>query len=208
MWRVQGCTGSAGALHARELPTELERTVWVLDVDRPALVLGSTQRIELVDVDACARAGVELVRRRSGGGAVLLQPGDLWVDLLLPRRDPLWIDDVGTATHWVGDMFAAALGHPATVHRGALLRRRWSAEVCFAGVGPGEVTAGPGGPKMVGISQRRTRNGARFQCAALRRWDAVETTRLLHLEESAARDLAAVALGVRLSADDVLSHLP
>ena len=39
----------------------------------------------------------------------------------------------------------------------------WCPLVCFAGVGPGEVLAG--GRKLVGISQRRTRAGARFQCA-------------------------------------------
>lgn len=208
MWRVEACSGSAAALHSREIPAELQRSVWVLDVDRPAVVLGSTQRLELVDLAACSSAGVEVARRRSGGGAVLLSPGDLWIDLLLPRGDPLWDDDVGAASHWVGEMFAAALGAPATVHRGALVRRPWSAEVCFAGLGPGEVTAGPGGPKMVGISQRRTRAGARFQCAALRRWDASWTTRLLRLEERAAVDLAGAASGVQLAADAVLSLLP
>ena len=42
--------------------------------------------------------------------------------------------------------------------------------VCFAGLGPGEVTVA--GAKALGISQRRTRAGARFQCAVPRTWDA------------------------------------
>jgi lipoate-protein ligase A len=43
--------------------------------------------------------------------------------------------------------------------------------VCFAGVGPGEVLADDGA-KLVGISQRRTRNWALFQCAVPLKWDA------------------------------------
>lgn len=41
--------------------------------------------------------------------------------------------------------------------------------VCFAGLAPGEVTVD--GAKVVGISQRRTRAGARFQCSVPRVWD-------------------------------------
>ena len=59
------------------------------------------------------------------------------------------------------------------------MRSRWSEWVCFAGLGPGEVTVG--GAKVVGISQRRTRHAARFQCAALLRWDVVGILRLLSL---------------------------
>ena len=48
----------------------------MFDVARPALVVGSGQRPDVVaDLDACAAAGVEVVRRRSGGGVVLLEPG-------------------------------------------------------------------------------------------------------------------------------------
>jgi lipoate-protein ligase A len=202
-WRVESATGSAAEFHARELPVPLERSAWVLDVDGPALVLGSTQ------VDTVRPgAGIEVVRRRSGGGAVLLQPGDLWIDLLLPRDDPLWVDDVGRAAHWVGDVFAAAVGEGAVVHRGGLLRTPWSGAVCFAGLGPGEVTDGEGGPKLIGISQRRTRIGARFQCAALRRWDAVGIAELLQLPSEAATELATAAAGVDLTAAAVLARLP
>ena len=60
--------------------------IWVFDVERPALVLGSTQRPDIVDAEACRRAGVEVVRRRSGGGLVLLEPGNVvWFDVVVPR---------------------------------------------------------------------------------------------------------------------------
>ena len=201
-WAVERLGGSAAAFHARELPEAPVRTISVLEVDRRALVLGSTQADEAADPLALARAETELVRRRSGGGAVLLVPGEaLWVDVVIPRSDPLWDDDVGRATHWLGSTWAGALGElglHATVHTGAMLATRWSPLVCFAGLGPGEVSVS--GRKVVGISQRRTRFGVRFQCVALQRWDPVAIVQLLDLETAAraaaTADLTGAASGL------------
>lgn len=181
-WRVEHHRGSAAAFHARELPAPPVRSVWVHEVTAPALVLGSAQRDDVVDAGAAARAGVEVVRRRSGGGAVLLVPGEvLWVDVVLPRGDAHWVDDVGRSMGWLGDAWARVLGGGATVHRGPMVHTAWSAQVCFAGLGPGEVVRG--GRKLVGISQRRTRDAARFQCALYRRWDPAALAPLLALDE-------------------------
>lgn len=179
-------SGSAATFHARPLEGRLVPTVHVWEVDRPALVLGSAQRDDVVDRAACEAAGVEVVRRRSGGGAVLLDPGAaVWVDVELPRDHLRWHDDVGRAAWWLGERWGAALADlgvaDPTVHRGGLVVSRWSPLVCFAGLGPGEVTAGPGGPKVLGISQRRTRAGARFQCAVPLTWDVARIARLLDL---------------------------
>ena len=54
------------------------------------------------------------------------------------------------------------------VHRGGLERSSLSDLVCFGGLGPGEVTLH--GQKVVGVSQRRTREMARFQCVVHQRW--------------------------------------
>ena len=55
-----------------------------------AVVLGSGQPEGTVDPDACAAAGAQVVRRRSGGGAVLVEPGgSVWVDLVVPSTDTL-----------------------------------------------------------------------------------------------------------------------
>ena len=201
-WRVVRTTGPAGPFHAHEPDADPHPALWVHTVERPALVLGSTQPLDVVDHEVAARAGVEVVRRRSGGGAVLLQPGGaLWVDVILPRDDPRWDDDVAVASHWLGDAWAAALGGcglDAAVHRGPLVRGPWSERVCFAGLGPGEVTVG--GRKVVGTSQRRTRSWAHFQSAALTTWDPVTLLALLALDDDErdrgrARDVADVAMG-------------
>ena len=66
---------------------------------------------------------------------------------------------------------ALAGGGGATVHGPAPPATAWSKLVCFAGLGPGEVTVA--GAKVVGMGQRRTRAGALFQCAALLEWAPV-----------------------------------
>lgn len=218
-WEVVRRREAASAFHARLIPDRPGRAVWVCEATGPALVLGSAQRDDLVDHEACARAGIEVVRRRSGGGAVLVVPGELlWLDVLLPSSDPLWTADVGEAFHWLGDVWQRALAEldvTTTVHRGGLVRSAWSDLVCFAGVGPGEVLD-ERGAKAVGMSQRRTRDAARFQCAALARWDPDALLELLSMDsegrETAATDLAGAASGVGADLDALLEtflrHLP
>jgi lipoate-protein ligase A len=198
-WDVEHHVGSAAVFHARDVPDDVGRSVWWLDVDRPALVLGSAQRPSVADASALTARGVELVRRRSGGGAVLLVPDEVvWVDVILPAGDELWDDDVGRAAHWLGESWASTLHelgvHGAEVHRGPLLRAPWSDLVCFAGLGPGEVHVGP--RKIVGISQRRTRRWARFQCALHRRWNPAALVELLAPQRPSAADLADLVLAV------------
>jgi lipoate-protein ligase A len=189
---VERAVGAAAAFHARPLEGTIERAARAWEVEAPALVLGSTQPDAVVDRAACDAAGVAVVRRRSGGGAVLVEPGRVvWVDVELPRGDALWDDDVGRATWWLGECWAAAmrdLGLGAAVaHRGPMVTTPWSRLVCFGGLGPGEVVDGAGGPKVVGIAQRRTRAGARFQCAVNLTWEPERLLGLLALDAPARR---------------------
>lgn len=74
------------------------------------LVLGSSQPIEGVDSLACEDAGLGIVRRRSGGGAVLVAPGaQVWLDVFVPHGDPLSESDVGRAAWWLGELWARAI---------------------------------------------------------------------------------------------------
>ena len=184
-------------------PDGAVRLARVLSVDRAALVLGSGQPETDVDQEAAAAAGVEIVRRRSGGGAVRVDPGALlWVDLIVPAGDPLWQADVGRATWWVGATWASALetavGADPEVWRDGMRRSPWSALVCFAGTGPGEVCIE--GRKVVGVSQRRTRRAALFQTAALLDWDAAAVLALLRVDDASRAqgrvDLGPIAAGV------------
>jgi lipoate-protein ligase A len=179
------------------------RLVRILDIDRPAVILGSGQPAADVDPDAALRAGVQVARRSSGGGAVLVASGAvLWIDLIIPAGDSLWDADVRRASWWIGEAWAAAVDRvgagPARVWRGGMQRNHWSTQVCFAGLGPGEVFVGS--QKVVGISQRRTRRAVLFQTAALLRWEPAALVELLAVDEAARpgalAELQDVAAGV------------
>jgi lipoate-protein ligase A len=215
-WEVRRLRGPAAALHAEPVPDAPGRAVWVLEAERPALVLGSTQGPELVDRRVAESLGVDVVRRRSGGGVVLVAPQTTaWVDVILPARDPLWDDDVGRAAQWLGRAWQAALADlgvaPSEVHEGALACGPLGRLVCFATVGAGEVTT-PDRRKLVGISQRRTRAAARFQCAAYTVWEPEPLIRLLGLALDGRRAVEGAAAGTGRApaelVDTLLAHLP
>jgi len=181
-WLVHDVRTTASEQHGRDLPAE--RSVWNVDITAPAIVLGSRQTEAELDLDACANEHVEIVRRRSGGGMVFLSPGkQMWLDVVIPKDDRLWIDDVGRAAWWLGDVWLAAIESLAPakkinahVHRQDLVRGKYGDRVCFSGAGPGEVMMldDAGNPaKIVGISQRRTQDLARFQCTMYLQWDPV-----------------------------------
>lgn len=170
-WRASTLSGTAEQLHHRELPWT--RGVWLMRPSRPALVLGSTQADTDVDSDGLSRLGLDLARRRSGGGAVHVSDDCVWIDVTIGRDDPLWIDDVSASSMWLGRAWVEALESVGLgslrVHEGAMVHHRLERTVCFAGLAPGEVTDSAGA-KLVGISQRRGRDGARFQCVVHLRW--------------------------------------
>jgi lipoate-protein ligase A len=139
--------------------------LWWLQPSDAALVLGSRQHDDLVDLGECARLGLAVVRRRSGGGVVLVVPHQfIWVDIVASHGTAP--DDIRGSMVWAGEMWRQALtpwaGERAlTVHDGSMVTTPWSQLVCFAGLGPGEVLLD--GRKLVGLSQRRTRHGIRIQ---------------------------------------------
>lgn len=167
MVRIEERVGTVAELHALDPLTgtsPFDAAVWWCRPTDDAIVLGSRQRGDLVDADACRRAGLSVAHRKSGGGAVLLRrDAVLWVDVVLPAG--FAPDDVRGSMEWIGECWSDALAPcvdaELVVHRGGMCESPWSDLVCFAGVGPGEVLIG--GDKLVGLSQRRTRRGIRVQ---------------------------------------------
>jgi lipoate-protein ligase A len=205
-------TGSVAELHARDPfahgPLDAAQ-VWWCDFVDAAIVLGSAQRPDVLDTDAVTADGLSIVRRRSGGGAVLLVPAAVvWIDLIVPNGTPGWTDDVRASMVRAGHLWRAALALPGlTVHDGGMATSDWSRLVCFAGVGPGEVLAGP--RKLVGLSQRRTRLGARIQGLVHTRPSVADTGRYIApgrrpagpLGEAAQATVDAAGLAARLAAE-------
>jgi len=132
----------------------------------------------------------------------MVAPGaQLWVEAWVPRGDVLWDDDVVRGAFWFGELWATALatwGADPMVHRARAIVTDWSALVCFAGIGPGEVTVAD--KKVVGLSQRRTTAGARLQTVAAIRWDPDQLLELFDLSatdrDRAGADLARTAQGL------------
>jgi lipoate-protein ligase A len=210
-WLRHDWVGTASDFHSKELPAE--RALWLCSTENPTLILGSTQDRLDVLVGAAETSGIEIVRRRSGGGAVYVAPGEsVWLDITISREDPLWQDDVSASMLWLGDVFVQAL-RPwvhAETFRGTFHNGDVGRAVCFASAAPGEVFVGEN--KLVGISQRRNREGARFQCVLYRQWNPVVWGSLiasLDVQEHVRNmQVATVAAPERDIADALMSALP
>jgi len=141
------------------LRKETAATMYVVRAERATLVLGSAQAPEILDA---RRVGETPLRhRRGGGGLVLVQPDDLWIDWWIPADDPRWRRDVHASSRMVGEWWADALRAvvpgEVTVHDGPLAGDPAYRLVCFAGRGPGEVFVDR--VKAVGVTQWRVREG-------------------------------------------------
>lgn len=208
---------SAGEQHGRDLVAD--RAVWDVRVTRAAIVLGSRQNEALLNRELCSRDGIEVVRRRSGGGIVFLAPGEhVWLDVVVPRGDVLWTDDVAQASWWLGDVWVQTLNalgkNNVLVHHESLSSDAWGDLLCFAGVGPGEVVQrnDESLSKLVGISQRRTRDYARFQCTIYTKWNPHDVEMYVvntpgNLSEIAHR-VATVQTSQQKIVDTFVAHLP
>ncbi|MCB1027955.1 MAG: hypothetical protein KDB24_09360 [Microthrixaceae bacterium] len=191
--------GAAADFHALDLPTPTvgNTHVWQVFADRAAAVAGSTQR-DLIDPALAAGAGLDVARRRTGGGLVLVDPKrSVWFDVVLAREDDRVGDDVGRSFDRIGSVLADALsaaGVAASAHRGPGAWDALGRLVCFAGVGPGECLT-PDGRKVLGLSQRRTREQVRVQAMA-------------YLEVPVAATLAAIPDRLLPAAADGVSPQP
>lgn len=213
VWPLEPLTATPAHIHGRELEMS-ERRLVVCRPSTPALVLGSVQAEADFDREVLTARGLEVVRRRSGGGAVLVRPDNLlWTEVVLPASDPLWEADVGRSFLWLGRAWAEALRlcgiERAGVYEGPLIHSRWSRRICFAGLGPGEVTVA--GRKVVGLSQRRTREGAVFHGATLLDWDPADIVSVVSATEAERSELEAqlaeLAAPVRVDAEELIRAL-
>ena len=171
--------------------------LWWLQPTDTAVVLGSRQSAEIVDAAECARLGVDVVKRRSGGGAVLVVPDQLvWVDIVAPPGGAP--GDVRASMIWAGELWRRALAPfvdsgDLTV-QGSMVTTPWSDLVCFAGLGPGEVLLD--GCKLVGLSQRRTRDGVRIQGTMYTAPPAIDLAGLLRPPHPATPQPAVASLAI------------
>lgn len=181
-------------------------------VDRPAIVvgLGLHRRVaEVLDLERCARAGLEVLQRRAGGGAVLLDQHLLCYAVALPLPHPLAPDDLTASYRWLGERFAAGLqqlGVPARrvevdEARADVARLRAGHEsallaACYGALSPHEVVVDGLNRKLVGLAQVRRRHAALFQAGVLLR-DQSRLAEFLLLPDDRSREAVRASLRAR-----------
>jgi len=155
-------------------------TVWWHSTTRETLILGPRQ------ADETARATVvDVVRRQSGGTAVLARPGVLGLDVVLPRSHPLIRADVVESYRWLGEVWLDALrrldvnGHLVSIAeaRSAPVPPPLVRKACFGSLSPYEVTVE--GRKLVGLAQVRRTAGILLQSGIHLTYDAGRLAALL-----------------------------
>lgn len=110
------------------------------------VVLGRASRVaEDVDLPACERDGVSILRRASGGGTVLQGPGCLSYAFVLPLDWHPDLADIRTTNRFMLERIATAL-------------REWEPTIRFRGISDLAI----GEMKISGNAQRRTRNALLF----------------------------------------------
>lgn len=158
------------------------------------LVLGYSQKHEILNPPALAALQLPIYHRRAGGTAVLVGPHLLSLDVALPADSPLVLSDIVESYRWLGEAWVAALAQlniqarPVTVQeareqrtllkqsetheRESLLRR-----ACYGSLSPYEVVVSQ--RKVVGLDMIRRRGGSLLQAGILLHWETEELAQLL-----------------------------
>lgn len=133
---------------------------------RPALVLGHGQSEDDVDLAACRRAGVSVVRRLTGGTGVL-HHDDLAVSLALPAAHP-WARGIGDLYDRFLAVVRSALeqvGVRTERAVGPFPSRRSRSPICFEDAAPETLLVS--GRKAVGSAQARRRRAVLVHASLL-----------------------------------------
>jgi lipoate-protein ligase A len=184
------------------MPTDGEHTqLWVMRPTSTALVMGSSQKPEQFDDQKLAADGVQLAARRSGGGAVFIDPAStVWIDVVAPRSSSLWSDQLAENFLIVGRIWQqafATVGVATNLCTESPKRTDAATLACWAGFGWGELSVGRS--KVVGLSQRRTRWGVRVQAMAVLDGSSARVSDYLHTPDQATVRDALVATTLELS---------
>ena len=173
----------------------------------PGVVLGRSQHALRQSLDG---AGLAVVERAAGGGAVLVGPWLLGASVVLPPAHPLLAGrSVSDSYRWLGGVFVAALADHGVAAVSVPREQTWKAPehlawACFAGMSPWEIAVG--GRKLVGFAQRRGRHGVLLVAGVLA--GAVPWARLceaLRRPAAEADELAAATIDASAAAGRLLA---
>ncbi|PLW69852.1 lipoyl protein ligase domain-containing protein [Pseudohalioglobus lutimaris] len=136
-----------------------------------AVVLGRSQRADAMQLERASRCALPMVRRKSGGGAVIAGPEMLSVSVFLPVQHRLSRCSAVAAYKWIGEFWRSVLARygvdshllaPDEARRSQLSARQRGLDwACYSSLSHGELVDRHG-RKLLGVAQIRNRH-----CTAL-----------------------------------------
>lgn len=157
------------------------------------LVLGFSQKHDILNAESLARSPLPTYHRRAGGTAVHVGPHLLDLDVVLPAGHPLILVDIVESYRWFGEAWVAALHilgietravPPQEAHAQRNLLKQPEARpyeslmqrACYGTLSSYEVVVGR--RKVVGLDMIRRRAGSLLQAGVVLHW---ETETLAHI---------------------------
>lgn len=149
--------------------TELVAPEWlVCRYTSPAIIVGRSQRPDPDQLARAARQKLPLVRRKSGGGAVMAGPEMLSLSVFLPPQHAISRASAVVAYNWLGGIWRKVLAEQhidsricdidEARHSQQQARDAGAEWACYSSVSHGELLAADG-RKLLGIAQIRKRHG-------------------------------------------------
>ena len=149
----------------KNLVTEPKIAFW--QYRNPGVVFGCSQRLDTLARCMAQLHGHDLVRRRAGGGVVLVGPWMLGLSIVLPPSHPLARLSSAQSYRWVGEAHASvfqemglqakAISPGELRSTGASVFEEGLEWACFGGLSPWELVVGK--RKLTGLAQVRGNKG-------------------------------------------------
>ena len=161
-------------------PARLRLYAWLGE----SMILGAGQRAEEIDLAACQAYGTALLRRISGGTAVLHDETTISFQLTLPTAHPFVSDDIHVNYRRMAELIVAVLMKLGIESTWTPLEEARNdrppdglAPICFSSLAPYEITAH--GRKLVGLAQVKRGGATALQGMVYRSFQPAKTVRLL-----------------------------
>ncbi len=187
---------------------EVRPTLRLYAWEPACLSLGYAQPWADVDLESLRRENWQVVRRPTGGRAIL-HTDELTYAVIGPASDPRLSGSVLESYLRLSQALIQALrllGAPVTVHEAASIDRSAN-PVCFEVPSAYEITVN--GRKLIGSAQARRRTGVLQHGSLPLYGDLTRITRALHFPDETAREEAAARLRARaLTLEEALGRRP